>query len=333
MRSMLRFIAVLACFVSMWCRAEVSEIKVGVPPGVLYLQFYVMAHENLLDKHAKAAGLPGLKLTLVQLEQANAMTDAALAGAIDYGSGGVSGFLTLWSRTINSLGVKSIGGLVAMPMYLNVKNPNVKTIKDFTDKDKIGVAGIKVSYQAMLIQMAASQAFGEKNFGKLDSLTVTVSNPNGYTMLGASVGELTAHFAPPPYAYWEMKLPGVRTILKSYDILGGPATLVQTWTTTRFHDANPKAFQAFLNAYKEATDIINKEKRRSAEMYLKVANDKKSTVEELLEIFQDPEVIYSVTPRNTMPIAEFMHRSGTIPVRPGAWKDMYFSEIHSLPGS
>ena len=130
-----------------------------------------------------------------------------------------------------------------------------------------------------------------------------------------------------------MKIPGVRTLLKSYDILGGPATLVQTWTTTKFRDANPKVFNAFLNAYKEATEIINKEKRRSAEIYLKMANDKKSTPEELLEIFLDPDVIYSVTPLKTMPIAEFMHQSKSIPVKPASWKDMYFPEIHSLPGS
>ena len=48
----------------------------------------------------------------------------------------------------------------------------MKTIKDFTEKDKIALPAVKVSVQAVTLQMAAEKAFGEGQQDKLDALTV-----------------------------------------------------------------------------------------------------------------------------------------------------------------
>ena len=61
----------------------------------------------------------------------------------------------------------------SMPLYLNTNNPNVKSIKDFTSKDKIALPAVKVSIQAVTLQMAAEKEFGEGNQNKLDALTVS----------------------------------------------------------------------------------------------------------------------------------------------------------------
>jgi NitT/TauT family transport system substrate-binding protein len=34
-----------------------------------------------------------------------------------------------------------------------------------------------------------------------------------------------------------------------------------------------------------------------------------------------------------MKYVEFMHRTGTLEVKPGSWKDMFFANAHALPGS
>ena len=53
-----------------------------------------------------------------------------------------------------------MAALNAMPNDLNSNNPNVKTHKDFTDNDRIALPGVKVSIQAVTLQMATEKAFG-----------------------------------------------------------------------------------------------------------------------------------------------------------------------------
>jgi NitT/TauT family transport system substrate-binding protein len=312
--------------------AMAQDVKIGVQTGLGYLPLQVMVHDKLLDKQARARGLDNVKTEIVSFANAGAMNDALLSNSILYASGGVSTFLTLWAKANGVNQVKSDGALLSMPMYLNTRSPTVKSIQDFSEKDRIGVAGIKVGYQAILLQMAAAKAFGEKNYAKLDPLTVTVSNPDGLIALSNSVGEINTHFAPPPYAQQELRFPGVRTVLKSYDILGGPATLNEVWSTVKSSTQNPKLHEAFLAALKESIDSINADKKNAARIYLQMSGDKTSE-EEILSQLNDAEIQYSMVPNRVMVIADFMRKIGTIKKPFNSWHDFYFQELGKLPGS
>ncbi|MCC7414252.1 MAG: ABC transporter substrate-binding protein [Gammaproteobacteria bacterium] len=313
--------------------ADAQTVRIGVQTGIGYLPLQVMVEQRLLEKHAAQKGLQDVRAELVSFANGNAMNDALLAGAVQYASGGVSTFLALWNKAEGASDVRGAGALLAMPMYLNTRNPAVKSIRDFTEKDRIGVAGIKVSYQAMLIQMAAAKEFGPANSHRLDPLTVTVSNPNGVLALSNPTSDINTHFTPPPFAYWELRTPGVHTVLKSYDILGGAATLNQAWTTVRFRNEQRALHDAFWAALQEATRAINDDKRRAAETYLKHSGDKKSTVAEILQLLQDPEIQYSVVPNRVMVVAEFLTRVGSLKRKASSWRDFYFEEVQALPGS
>ncbi len=88
------------------------------------------------------------------------MNEALISGNLDFASGGVGPLVTIWARTQNNIKVKGIAALNSMPLYLNTINPNVKTIKDFTEKDRIALPAVRVSIQAVILQMAAEKAFG-----------------------------------------------------------------------------------------------------------------------------------------------------------------------------
>lgn len=77
------------------------------------------------------------------------MNDALLSNSLQFASGGVGPLLTLWSRTKGNLDVKAVGAINSMPLYLNTSSPNIKSLKDFTDKDKIALPAVKVSIQAV----------------------------------------------------------------------------------------------------------------------------------------------------------------------------------------
>jgi NitT/TauT family transport system substrate-binding protein len=314
-------------------RAETGEVRAAQQFGLSYLALMIMEDSKLIEKQAQAVGLGEVKVTWAKLGGPGAMNDALLSGSLDFGTGGVPSLITLWSKTRGTANeVKGVGALNSMPVNLVTSNPNVKSIRDFTDQDKIAVTTVKVSTQALLLEMAAAKEFGDANYAKLDPLTVSLPHPDAMTALLSGSGTITAHFSSPPFQYQEVAKPGIRSILNNYDILGGPATFNVVWATTKFRDANPKVYGAFVAAFEEATATINRDKRAAAEVYKRMSGTKES-VDELLKMMQDPLVEYTLAPKSIMKTAEFMAKVGTIKDRPASWKDLFFSNVHGLQGS
>ena len=142
-----------------------SEIKVAQQYGISYLPLMLMEEQKLIEKHAKAAGVD-VKVGWAKFAGGNVMNDALLSNSLQFASGGVGPLVTLWARTKGNLDVKAVSAINSMPLYLNTRNPNVKTIKDFTEKDRIALPAVKVSIQAVTLQMAAEKAFGEGQHGQ-----------------------------------------------------------------------------------------------------------------------------------------------------------------------
>ena len=311
-------------------RAEVKEVQIGYGSGFGFLPIIVMQHRRLLEHYAKAAGLGEIKATYHFLSGGAAQNDALLAGQIDFATSGVSTFLTLWARTKGNIDVRGIAAISAMPIYLNTRNPNVKTIRDFTEADRIAVPAVKVSPQAMLLQMAAAQVWGDAGFNRLDPLTVAMPQADAMTALLS--GTVSAHFANPPFQFWELEKPGIRLVLNSFNVLGGPHTFIMSWTTGRFREANPRVYKAFWTALEEATALVNRDRRSAAEIYKTATNDK-GPVENILKILEHPEMQYRLTPENILKFADFMHKIGSIKIKPENWRELFFPETHSLSGS
>lgn len=322
-------LAVLAA--SAPARAELSEINVAQQYGISYLPLMIMEDQKLIEKHAKAAGVD-VKVGWAKFAGGNVMNDALLSGSLQFASGGVGPLLTLWARTKGNLDVKAVGAINSMPLYLNTRNPNVKTLKDFTEKDKIALPAVKVSIQAVTLQMAAEKAFGPGQQNKLDPLTVSMSHPDAQAALLSGASEIDAHFSSPPFQYQQLEKPGIRTVLNSYEVLGGPATFNVVWTSTKFRNENPKLYEAFVKAMEEATAIINRDKKAAAETYLRLSKDK-DTVADIQKMLEDPNIVYTQTPQSIMKYADFMAKTGAIKVKPDSWKDLFFPNVHNLPGS
>src|SRR5437879_5708449 len=263
-----------ACAAAMLdARAEMTEINVAEQYGISYLPLMLMEEQKVIEKHAKAAGVD-LKVGWAKFAGGSVMNDALLSNSLQFASGGVGPLVTLWSRTKGNLDVKAVAAINSMPLFLNTRNPAVKTIKDFTDRDRIALPAVKVSIQAVTLQMAAEKAFGEGQQNKLDALTVTLSHPDAQVALLSGQSEITAHFGSPPFQYQQLKNPAIHTVLNSYDVLGGPATFNVVWTTSKFRAENPRIYDAFVKALDEATAQINADRKAAAETYLRISKDK-----------------------------------------------------------
>ncbi|HTP97402.1 MAG TPA: ABC transporter substrate-binding protein [Burkholderiales bacterium] len=313
-------------------RAEVKEVRIAQQPGLSYLAYVVMEHEQLLEKHAKAAGLGEVKIVWFKFSGGNVMNDALLSGSLDIANSGPVPVITMWAATRNTLKVKGIGAYNALPNILVVRNPDVKSIRDFTDKDRIAVPAVRVSNPALFLQMESEKLFGPGNHNKLDPLTVSRGHPDAMAQMLQKGGEITAHFSTLPYVGIALKTPGVHVILTGQQAIGGPVTSGLAYTTTKFHDENPKTFGAFFAALKSAIDFINARPREAVEIYLKVTREK-TTVDEVMADLKPLNDPYDIAPQSVMKIAEFLYRTGSVKERPASWKDLFFPEAHGLPGS
>ena len=54
---------------------------------------------------------------------------------------------------------------------------------------------------------------------------------------------------------------------------------------------------------------------------------------ELRELLASPTVRFSLAPRNTHQLAEYMHRVGRLRNRPESWRDYFFPEAYGETGS
>ena len=311
-------------------RAEVNEIAVAQQFGISFMPLMLMEHSRLIEKHAVRLGLPEPKVTWPKLAGPSNLNEGLISGALNFTAGGVPSLGLLWERTRSSVGIKGMVAICSYPLYLNTRNPNVHSVKDFTDKDKIAVPSVKVSTQAIMLQMEAEKVFGPGKHTALDHLTVSLAHPDAMAAL-LSGTEVTAHFASSPFHEAEIKTPGIHTVLKSYDILGGQATAAVLVTSERFRAANPKTYEAVLAAVTEAIDTLNADKRAAAELYVQLARPR-NTVDEVFDMMSDPDFAYTLVPRKVGKTVQFMHHVGLMKTAVSSWKDLFFPEAHNLPG-
>ncbi len=311
--------------------AEPRTVRIAEQFGISYLPLTIMADKHLVESEGKKLGLD-LKTEWTHFSNGAAMNNALLSGNLDIASGGVGPLVTAWARTKGKQDIKGLCALNSMPLYLNTSDPKVKTIKDFTDKDKIALPAVRVSMQAVILQMAALKVFGPGQEHKLDPLTVSLSHPDGLAQLLSFKSEITGHFTSAPFMYQELANPKVHRVLNSYDVFGGPHTFNVVWAMGNFYKENPKIVQAFLSALDIAIKEIHADPAGSAALWVRV-NHSKLPVAEAERIITLPENTFTTTPQKVMVVANYMADAKMVPIRPTSWKDMFIDAIHNLPGS
>ena len=103
--------------------------------------------------------------------------------------------------------MRGVSALSSQPFLLNSRSPNIKSVRDFSDKDRIAVPSIKTSVQAVTLQMAAAQLFGDANYSKYDNLTVSMSPPDATVALVSGAGEINNVFSVPPFQFQQLEHP------------------------------------------------------------------------------------------------------------------------------
>jgi NitT/TauT family transport system substrate-binding protein len=312
-------------------QAETDTVRIGFQPGLTYLPFVVLQHEQMIEKAAAASGAPGLKVSWSRHTGGFAMNDALMSDNLDIAATGIPSFLILWAKTRGRMATRGLAGYGYIPVGLITRDPDVKTIADFSDKDRIALPGVKTSVQAIYIAMAAEKAFGPGQSTRLDPITVTRAHPDALAALLGNT-EINSMFTIPPYLNIALKRPDVHLVTTAIDIVGSPVSNGVVYLQDRFVQANPKVVAAVYEGLKQSLAMINADPRRAAEIYLQVSGEK-TPLEEIQGMITAPGTVYDIAPHGTVPLARFLKRTGVIAAEPTDWKELFLPYVHAEPGS
>lgn len=309
-----------------------GKIRLAQQFGIAYLILDVVRDQKLIEKHGKQAGID-IDVEWAKISGATAMNEALLANNLDVVSAGVPPALVLWDRTKGKQNVKIVAALGSLPNYLLTNNPNVKTLKDFSDKDRIAVPAAGVGFQSRTLQIETARLYGKDDFNRFDKISVSLPHPDATAALISGGLEVNSHFSSAPFYYQALDgNPKVHKVLSSYDILGGPHTFNVLYSTQKFHDENLKTYKAFYAALDEAAAWIRNNKAKAAEVFIRQQQSKLSP-ELIRKIIEDPENTFTITPQRTFVYATELHTIGVLKNKAGSWKEYFFEEIHALPGN
>ncbi|HVZ08732.1 ABC transporter substrate-binding protein [Rhodopila sp.] len=337
---MRRTVAALLAALSMTCagtcagvtaRAEVPEVRIARQFSMGYLQFNVIDHEKLIQKHAAALGIPDVKVSLLRFNGPSVMNDGLLSDTVDLVGGSPNGMFSLWAKARNTpQEVRAITALVTLPFALTTNDPEVKSLADIGKCKKIPVPSLKVSSPAVFVQLAAAKLYGIKEFARFDPATVVMSPADATIALLTGSGDINCVVALPPYLQQQLQDPKIRAVASSFE-LTGPTTYTVAYTTRKFHDRNPKLFQAVFDALTEATDRVRADIRTASRYWIEDSDSKLSV--DFVADAGTKNTEWTTVPMNTLKQAEFMAEIGTLKVKPTSWKDYFFPEAYGLPGS
>jgi NitT/TauT family transport system substrate-binding protein len=300
--------------------------------GLLYLPVDMMVSGGVLQQEATKLGLGKVDATATTLSGPAPVIDALLSGSADYGAAALPSLLTLWDKTHGTPNeVRAVGTMSNGAMVLYTINPNVKTIADFTEQDRIAVPSVRISFNAMMLEMAAEKLWNDPH--RLDHLTVGLGHADAVAALSAGYGSatVTAHIAVQPFTDRGLKLPGAHVVADSREVFGGPLTQVTLLATKPTKDKDPTLFKAVGNALEQSIRLCSADKRAAAVLWKKAQNASES-VDELFALLSDPGFEFTSQPHRIATFAAFLNRIGSMKSKVADWKDLFWETAYDQQG-
>jgi len=306
-------------------QAEMSNVRVASQIGLSYLPLIIMQHDKLWEAKAQEAG-EKLTVEYAQLGGGSPLNDALLSDSIQIASAGVAPLLVLWDRTQTNYKVKALSAISSSPMYILTNKPSIKSVRDFGPNDRIAVASVRVSINAIVLQMAEEQATGK--WDGLENIQVAMAHPEAFAALTTRSGGITGYVASSPFQDRALAMPGISKVVDSFEVQGGHPSLSLIYAKSSFVTENPKLTAAFIAAQKEAVASIKADPKSAIDKYIAVTGDKtdRATLESLIT---SPNWNFDLEPKGTMKVADFITKTGLLKHKPASWKDYFFDTVAS----
>jgi NitT/TauT family transport system substrate-binding protein len=291
--------------------SEAGEyMTIAYQPGLGYAQLLIIKQEGWLEED-----LPETEIAWEQLSSGSAVREGMLAGDIQVGSGGTGPFLVGYSAGVDW---KVLSPLNEMDLWLMVVDEQIQDLGDFGDGSIATPASD--SMQAVVLRKGAQEQLGDS--AALDDNIVALTHPEGLPALVS--GQISGHLTSPPFQFQEQD-EGARPILKSFDLFG-PHTFINVFVLQDYHDDNPEAMEALYSNIQEATELIESDPDRAAEI-LSEESGGETSAEEFRRFMTEEGVTYTTQPNGFIEFAEFMQQTGLIDEVPASQEELVFDNL------
>jgi NitT/TauT family transport system substrate-binding protein len=312
--------------------AEVNQVRIVRQFGLDQLPLMVVEQRKLIEKAASVMGLGQVKVDWVSPDKAGPIETLDHAQA-DLAPVGIVEFIAVRDRRLGTpYAVEALAALSQLPYVLVARNAGIKTIRDFTERDRIAVPVLQWSGPALMLEMAAAEEWGAAHYNRLDGLVRAVPDAEAAMQLRDGKGEVDAHFSRTPYIYAELGGDTAHRVMDSFDI-DGPHTDNVLVALTGFYRTNPKLCSAIFAALQEADDLIKKNPGEAAEIYASMTQGRDISVEDLSDMIGDPDVAYRPGPAGVAHMVAFMAGIRRISHPVASWKDLFSLDAQGEPGN
>lgn len=211
----------LACLPGL-ARAEKSEIAIAKQFSIAFLPLIIMEQDRLIEKHARAAGMPDVKVNWLTFSGPDVMISSLLSGSADVAAAGIPGALNVWARTRGTRQeVKGIAAIGAVPLYLVTRDPAIASVKDLKDTDRIATPGGKGTINAVLLQLNAAETLGDASIARFDPLLISLGQPEATAAMLSGVETVKNVVSTSPFQDQLLAAPGMRKLFSSFAVMGG----------------------------------------------------------------------------------------------------------------
>jgi NitT/TauT family transport system substrate-binding protein len=287
-----------------------EHMTVAYQPGLGYAQLLIIKQEGWLEED-----LPETEIAWEQLSSGSAVREGMLTGDIQVGSGGTGPFLVGYSAGVDW---KVLSPLNEMDLWLMVVDEQIQDLGDFGDGSIATPASD--SMQAVILRKGAQEQLGDS--AALDNNIVALTHPEGLPALAS--GQISGHLTSPPFQFQEQD-EGARPILKSFDLFG-PHTFINVFVLQDYHDDHPEAMEALYSNIQEATELIESDPDRAAEI-LSEESGGETSAEEFRRFMTEEGVAYTTQPNGFIEFAEFMQQTGLIDEVPASQEELIFDNL------
>jgi NitT/TauT family transport system substrate-binding protein len=337
-RAVLAAAAAFGLFAPSILRAQaLTRLRIAVLPGLAALPLAIAQEARLVEKHLAAQGLRDVAVAWTQTGAGT--ENALLAEAVDFAAIALPALVLLWEKTKGSpREVRALASLPSIPHMLFARGSRTNTIRDFAPDDRIAVPVLRAGLHALLVQMAAAQAFGPQAWNRYENIMVEMPQAEAFAALsgaalaGAEPRAITAHMSGPPQQWTQMRDPHLTRVAESTAITDGPATQNVVAARLAFRERHPDATAAVLDALDEAMQTIRRDLRNSVGIFVR-AQRLQLDAGVLAENLRDPNTTFDTTPNRVLFAAQFMRQTGLVKQAPASWRDMWMPEMHARNGS
>jgi NitT/TauT family transport system substrate-binding protein len=313
--------------------AEVNEVGIASTIGLAQFPARLANDLNLIQKRADALGIANLKVRFQEVTSGVIVSDLFLSGHANVGIGGNVPMFNLWSKTNGR--VKGMMALSEGDMFLITCDPRIKSVRDYTDNDRIAMTDLKTTTYAMMLQMRAAQEFGWDERSRFEKISVAMSDPDGMGAILSCRTDVKSQMTILPQSTAELASGKAHIVFSSEELLGHPYTFDAAFTTLEFRRDNPKVYQAVTLGLGDAIEFIKDNPEKAADMFMKTEPfiGSRDTLIKLIKGETPDHFSYTDVPKSTEAFTDFMYKAGMIKNQPKSWKDVWFDNVWDLPGT